>query len=65
MEQAYINTNHPEFVGGGKAIQKIMQERAHNELNKESRGGHLPSNPFAQSTPAVRIERQGFVYWRF
>lgn len=35
MEQSYLNTSHPDFIGGGKAIQRILQIRAKRQINEQ------------------------------
>jgi len=50
MEQAYINTSHPDFIGGEKAIQKLMQARV--QLQIEAEEGHFASfnnQPYARN----------------
>jgi len=43
---SYINTNHPDFIGGGDAIAKILQKRAQRQLSAQQQGtGQLPSAP--------------------
>ena len=32
VELAYINTNHPDFVGGGGAINSVFQKMAQNHM---------------------------------
>eukprot|EP01134_Creolimax_fragrantissima_P002477 CFRG2477T1 len=50
MELAYINTNHPDFVGGQEAVTRIMEKRNH------STRGH---NPVPNSTTADQIPIPG------
>jgi len=33
IEMSFINTNHPDFIGGGDAITKILQKRAQRQNN--------------------------------
>lgn len=35
MEQSFLNTAHPDFIGGGKAIQRILQIRAQRQLQQQ------------------------------
>jgi len=35
IEISYINTNHPDFIGGGDAIAKILQRRAQRQLQQQ------------------------------
>jgi hypothetical protein len=35
MEQSYLNTSHPDFIGGGKAIQRILQIRAQRQIQNQ------------------------------
>jgi len=35
IEQSYINTNHPDFIGGGDAIAKILRRRAERQVKRQ------------------------------
>jgi len=35
IEQSYINTNHPDFIGGGDAIAKILRRRAERQVRRQ------------------------------
>ena len=48
IEISYINTNHPDFIGGGDAITKILQRRAQRQLGAQ--GVSNPLAVFANST---------------
>eukprot|EP01129_Flabellula_baltica_P012964 TRINITY_DN5946_c0_g1_i1.p1 TRINITY_DN5946_c0_g1~~TRINITY_DN5946_c0_g1_i1.p1 ORF type:complete len:715 (+),score=175.37 TRINITY_DN5946_c0_g1_i1:355-2499(+) len=37
VELAFINTNHPDFIGGGDAITKILQKRASRQAQQTNR----------------------------
>lgn len=66
IELSYINTNHPDFVGGGGAINSVFQRMAQNHMieqqqqyqQQQSQGvpPQLPPQPQAvppQAAPVV------------
>ena len=42
MEQSYINTSHPDFLGGGKAIQRVLMAKARKQLQEQGADGTAP-----------------------
>jgi len=62
VEIAHINTNHPDFIGGGDAIAKIMQKRAKqqseiSQVQASVREVAAPQNQ-AEVTPKQRSGRR-------
>jgi len=47
IEVTYINTSHPDFIGGGDAIAKILQKRAQRQLNQQQQ----PAQPAPSTIP--------------
>jgi hypothetical protein len=53
MEQSYINTSHPDFTGGGKAIQRILQQRAQKQIERGHGDYTNPFNSVVRKPPDV------------
>jgi len=47
LETAYINTNHPDFIGGGDAIARILKKRAQKQLTQQ----HLQAGTAPKDLP--------------
>lgn len=51
IELAYINTSHPDFIGGARAIQALNARKAREaEAKVAARNGHLRADPSSPST---------------
>lgn len=55
VELAFINTNHPDFVGGDGAITSIMEKMTKNQIEKEVAQPQQSSQ--SQTTVKRKIER--------
>uniref|UniRef100_A0A7S4BXD0 GED domain-containing protein n=2 Tax=Chrysotila carterae TaxID=13221 RepID=A0A7S4BXD0_CHRCT len=51
MELAYLNTSHPDFVGGGQAMRLVAQQM-HSSANTRFQSAEMPINPFSESSTA-------------
>eukprot|EP00586_Coscinodiscus_wailesii_P012910 CAMPEP_0172496952 /NCGR_PEP_ID=MMETSP1066-20121228/94707_1 /TAXON_ID=671091 /ORGANISM="Coscinodiscus wailesii, Strain CCMP2513" /LENGTH=741 /DNA_ID=CAMNT_0013269509 /DNA_START=71 /DNA_END=2296 /DNA_ORIENTATION=- len=64
IELAYINTSHPDFIGGSKAVAKLMEKMSQGEEEKKepsvnaSQYSHAPRNNVAATaqTPNTDID---------
>jgi len=54
IEIAHINTSHPDFIGGGDAIAKIMKNRAKEQLQQQ----HPTSARDSSAPPQQQLQRQ-------
>jgi len=48
IEIDYVNTNHPDFIGGGSAVAKLIQSRAHKQAHAEL---NAPTDTVPQDIP--------------
>lgn len=52
-ELAYINTDHPSFIGGNRAIAAVLEDRAGGGSSGSDEGGE-PAAPNGESRPAAQ-----------
>ncbi|KNC86988.1 hypothetical protein SARC_00881 [Sphaeroforma arctica JP610] len=62
MELAYINTNHPDFVGGQEAVSRIMEKRnhstrGHNPNPQPHLSDQVPLHPLHPTAAPVDIQQ--------
>lgn len=46
MELAFINTNHPDFIGGDGAISKILDKMVVQKQEQQASQNPVNTNPF-------------------
>eukprot|EP01116_Phalansterium_solitarium_P023937 TRINITY_DN8617_c0_g1_i1.p1 TRINITY_DN8617_c0_g1~~TRINITY_DN8617_c0_g1_i1.p1 ORF type:complete len:764 (-),score=155.95 TRINITY_DN8617_c0_g1_i1:185-2476(-) len=54
IELAFVNTNHPDFIGGDGAITKILERMSQAQMDKDKAGqqaGQVPKNPQNPQVP--------------
>jgi len=58
VELAYINTNHPDFIGGGDAITKILQKRASRQAQESPQTQLISREQTVNPSKEEEYERQ-------
>lgn len=58
IELAYVNTNHPDFVGGGGAINSVFQKMAQNHLLEQQQQQMLQQQQLQQQQQQM-LQQQG------
>ncbi|MES1908500.1 MAG: hypothetical protein MHM6MM_001423 [Cercozoa sp. M6MM] len=70
-ELAYVNTNHPDFIGGSRAVQRtaehlaVQKQQQHQQAHLQpQRFEEEPIAPTTQATPPQQPRRGGgFLFW--
>ena len=68
IELAYINTNHPDFLGGGKNVLGLMLSGKNNRVKHTQSGDHLaqpqqqPARGMAQSRSQTQMQQEDDFY---
>jgi len=58
IELSYINTNHPDFIGGGRAVSQLMQDMG-NEDKEEKQGEHMNDTNANEFNDAFSHDQNG------
>ncbi len=59
IELAYINTSHPDFIGGSRAVAQLMEKMAHESAKGQGAGGAVGGLGGADGTGLAGTSRGG------